>query len=71
MVCQSLSQKWNPMIMPPTITTSPMIHTALKVNPVIMVITSLKIILWDYLVLLYIDVIICLYVLLYHRNVAA
>ena len=47
MVYQSLSQKWNPMIMPPTITTSPIMHTALNVNPVIMTITSLKIILSD------------------------
>ncbi len=49
MVYQSLSQKWNPMIMPPTITTSPIMHTALNVNPVIMTITSLKIILSDIL----------------------
>lgn len=47
MVYQSLSQKWNPMIMPPTITTSPIMHTALNVNPVIITITSLKIILSD------------------------
>ena len=62
---QSLSQKWNPMIMPPTITTSPMIHTALNVNPVIMTITSLKIILSDILfvyILTSLSVYMCYYI---------
>ena len=35
------------MIMPPTITTSPIIHMALNVNPVVMVITSYDIVMTD------------------------
>ena len=61
MVYQSLSQKWNPMIMPPTIT-----HTALNVNPVIMTITSLKIILSDTLfvhILTLLSVYMCHYII--------
>ena len=66
MVYQSLSQKWNPMIMPPTITTSPIMHTALNVNPVIMAITSLKIILSDTLfvhILTLLSVYMCHYII--------
>ena len=66
MVYQSLSQKWNPMIMPPTITTSTIMHTALNVNPVIMTITSLKIILSDTLfvhILTLLSVYMCHYII--------